>query len=86
MPLPKRTYRGQSATISMTELRKRPGEVIDRVSHGMTIHVDKNGKRVASIVPSESLGEEVDCVIHRDGSITGRLPLTLGVDLGNGGY
>jgi prevent-host-death family protein len=84
MPLPKKDFQGQEATISMTELRSAPGDVMDRVSHGMLVHIEKSGKRVASLVP---VGHDSDStVIHRDGSITGSIPLTFRRNLGSGGY
>ena len=71
MSLPRKNFDGQEATVSMMELRAAPGDIIDRVTHGMTIHVEKNGRRVASIVP-------VDTVIAPDGSFIGAAPLTTG--------
>lgn len=79
MALPKQDYRGQEASVSMMELRAGPGEVIDRVSHGLTVHVEKNRRRVASIVPVQS---SANTIIHPDGSITGEIPLTYRRNLG----
>ena len=61
MPLPNIDYNGKECTITMMEFRKQPGEVADKVSHGIT-------------------------VIHPDGTITSRIPLTFRLNLGEGGY
>ncbi len=83
MPLPPKDYFGKTAWMSMMELRSTPGEAIDRVSHGMIIHIEKNGKAVADLVPPGQYGETK---IGRDGQIYGEIPLTFRINLGNGGY
>ena len=83
MPLPKRDLRGQRATITMMELRSNPGEVIDSVAHGLTVGITKAGKEVAVLSQSDN---SQDTVIHRDGSISGSIPLTFKTNLGSGGY
>lgn len=84
MPLPKRDYRGRKATISMMEFRSKPGEVIDCAAHGMSITVEKNGKPLAVLAPSDANSDST--VIRSDGAIEGQIPLTFRRDLGNGGY
>ena len=84
MPLPKKDFHGQTATISMMELRSSPGDVIDRVAHGMVIHITKGDKYVADLGPPGHFYSET--VIHRNGTISGEIPLTYRQKLGNGGY
>ena len=84
MPLPKKDFRGQTASLTMMELRSAPGEAIDRVAHGMVIHITKGDKYVADLGPPGSF--ESDTVVHSDGTITGQIPLTYRAKLGNGGY
>lgn len=78
MPLPELDFRGQTATVSMMELRSAPGDVMDRVARGLTVNVEKNGRVVGAIVPPS----ETVTTIHRDGSISGPIPVTFGRDLG----
>jgi antitoxin (DNA-binding transcriptional repressor) of toxin-antitoxin stability system len=44
---------GKTETISITEFRQRPGEVITQVEMGMTFDVTRNGKVVATISKPE---------------------------------
>jgi hypothetical protein len=83
MPFPKRDYRGQTTKLSMMELRSNPGEAMDFVAHGLVIEIERSGKHVATLCPPKSFGETV---VHRDGTITGEIPLTFHRVLGNGGY
>lgn len=70
MPLPQKIrFDGETATLTVSEFRAQPGEVLDRVSRGMEITVTKNGRPVAVISPPET-------VIRPDGSFIGRAPLT----------
>lgn len=71
MPLPQRIrFDGETATLTVGEFRAAPGDVLDRVSRGMEITITKNGRPVAVLSPPET-------TINRDGSFTGRAPLTL---------
>lgn len=74
MSLPRKDYSGQTATVTISELRSAPGDLLDRVAHGMTVQVTKNGRCVAVISPP-------DTVINPDGSWTGARPLTHGLRL-----
>lgn len=74
MGVPRKDFSDQTYTVSMMELRETPGDIIDRVAHGATVHIEKNGKHVATIVP-------VETVIHPDGTWTGKRPLMMGIDL-----
>lgn len=70
MPLPQKIrFDGETATLTVSEFRAAPGDALDRVARGMEITVTKNGKPVAVISPPET-------VVNRDGSFTGRAPLT----------
>jgi len=84
MALPRLNFRGQEAQITMMELRSNPGEVIERVRHGLKVTIMKSGKPVAMLVPIPYVSESI--VIHPNGTIEGEIPLTHGRNLGNGGY
>lgn len=84
MPIPKLSFIGETATITMMELRSNPGEILDRVSRGLTVRVTKSGKWIATM-SAPSLGAQSDdtIVIRRDGTTEdGRKPLTFGLNLG----
>jgi antitoxin (DNA-binding transcriptional repressor) of toxin-antitoxin stability system len=83
VPLPKIDLSGRRASVTMMELRANPGQVIDSVAHGLTLDIEKNGKKVAVLARSDSGS---DTVIHRDGTISGAIPLTYRRNLGSGGY
>jgi len=51
---------------------------------GMTVTVEKNGKAVVILAPTPQ--DDGETVIHRDGSISGQVPLTYRRNLGEGGY
>jgi antitoxin (DNA-binding transcriptional repressor) of toxin-antitoxin stability system len=82
--LPKLDFRGQRAKVNMMELRANPGELIDRVSHGLTVDIEKQGKRVAVLGPPQS--DEEGTTIYPNGAISGPIPLTFRRALGSGGY
>ena len=74
MSLPIKDFRGQNATVSMMELRSKPGEVFDLVANGLCVRVEKNGKHVGTIVPPD--WESESTTIESNGKIHGRIPLT----------
>lgn len=47
------TLKGQALTITLTELRKSPGEVFTQVAMGAEFTVTKSGKGIAKITPIE---------------------------------
>ena len=82
MPIPKLNFAGEVATITMMELRKQPGEIMDRVTRGLTVYVTKSGRAVAKLVPFSRPDDET-IIVRPDGStVDGRKPLTFGLDLG----
>lgn len=75
MPLPQKIrFDGETATLTVSEFRSAPGDALDRVARGMEITVTKNGRPVAVLSPPGT-------VINRDGSFTGRAPLTYRTNL-----
>lgn len=78
MSLPpwKRDLRGQTCTISMMDLRKQPGEVLDAVFDGMVINIERNGRHVGTLVPPGY--DPATTVVLSDGSIKGPPLLTQG--------
>jgi hypothetical protein len=82
--IPCKDFRGQRVTASMMELRSQPGEFVDFVSHGGTVDLEKQGKRVATMIPAD--GDSDTTTVLSDGSIRGQVPLTFRRNLGCGGY
>lgn len=75
MSLPQLDFTGQVATVTVMELRAGPGDIIDRVARGLTVHITKHGRHVATLSAAPT-------VIHPDGSWSGAKPLTMGLKLG----
>lgn len=53
MSIPKWNASTQEVTITMMELRAQPGEVMDFIIAGGTVHVTRQGKNVATIAPHQ---------------------------------
>lgn len=58
---------GKTEQITMTDLRSRPGDVIDQVQMGKTFVVSKAGKVVAEISSPEPTAFELGAAIRRLG-------------------
>ncbi len=59
--------KGKSEEISMTDLRSRPGDVIDQVQMGKTFSITKAGKVVAVISQPEPNALELGAEVRRLG-------------------
>jgi antitoxin (DNA-binding transcriptional repressor) of toxin-antitoxin stability system len=69
-------------TITMMELRSHPGEYAFRVrADGESFVVTYQGKPCFKMVPVDDT-----IIVRSDGTIKGPKPLTMGIDLGEGGY
>ena len=56
---------GKTERICMTELRQRPGDVIDQVQMGKTFVITKQGKEVAVLSPPEPNALELGAEVRR---------------------
>jgi antitoxin (DNA-binding transcriptional repressor) of toxin-antitoxin stability system len=56
---------GQNETITMSEFRKQPGEVIEQVCMGKTFNITRAGKVVAMICKPEPNAAELGAEIRR---------------------
>jgi len=84
MPIPKLSFKGETATVTMMELRSYPGEILDRVSRGLTVRITKSGRWIATMLaPSLAVVDDAPIVVRPDGTTEdGRKPVTFGIDLG----
>lgn len=53
MSIPKWDASRQEATITMMEFRQQPGEVMDFIIAGGTIHITRQGKNIATMTPHQ---------------------------------
>ena len=75
MPIPRNIRRGQAFSITMMELRKQPGEVIEAVRDGAIVYITKQGRHIATMAPPDDVDDTI--VVNPDGSTVGnRRPLT----------
>ncbi len=62
---------GKVETISMTEFRTRPGDVIDQVCLGKTFNITKVGKTVAVLSRPQPTALEIGAEVRRLGLLCG---------------
>ena len=56
---------GTTETISMTELRSRPGDVINQVQMGRVFNITKDGEVVAVFSPREPTAFELGAAVRK---------------------
>ena len=61
--------RGQSETISITDFRKSPGEVLTQVELGKTFTITRNGHAIAVISLPEPTALELGAAVRRLGLV-----------------
>lgn len=78
MSIPRKTRRTDTFEITMMELRKQPGEVIDAVRDGASVRVTRSRRHVATISPVDVQTDSM-ITVRPDGTTEdGRVPLTKG--------
>ena len=55
---------GQSETITVTDFRQGPGDVLAQVQMGKSSRITKNGKVVAELTPPEPSAVELACAVR----------------------
>lgn len=58
---------GQSETITVSEFRQAPGDVLAQVQMGKSFRITKNGKRVADLTPPDPDATELGAEARRIG-------------------
>ena len=46
------SFKGLHESISITDFRRSPGEILKAVELGMTITIERNGKEIAKLIQS----------------------------------
>lgn len=59
------SLQGREETITMSELRAQPGDVLDQVELGKTFNITRNGKVIAVLAKPEPTALELGAEIRR---------------------
>lgn len=60
---------GKCESITLSDLRSRPGDIFSQVQMGKTFRITKNGKRIADIVQPELNALELGAAARKAGIV-----------------